>query len=248
MGTTQAATTQATKTAPQQQPIGTTERDTTKVTNSRIRYHKHRIPCGLLSIEGETKEEAKVYPLATLGIAAAAALDDLDERQPETGVRRHSKSTLHARALKKYPELEKHVTEEQRSAPTAKATTMVVPEGAFRLRMGSEEGTIERSPKLELVYHSSSSGKNDGDSSNEQREDQLEDDHEDHPEDIDLVLGSGFWKDHSAEFGDDEVYLFPTKEQQQQQHTGDSVRVMVPYLLVRSMPSFGAESSSASEL
>lgn len=153
-----------------------------------------RIPCGLIVIDGPSaniafeNQQENVLPLRTAAILPSKTATEL--------------STLHARALKRYPQLQQLVQQ------SGDSDLGMIPAGAFHLRMGSLEGTIEKSPELRIV--------NNGDT------------------DIDFVLGSIFWEDHSAEFGDDELYVSTTS-------VGDSTatertidRVMVPYLSMRS--------------
>mmetsp|Transcript_34010 Transcript_34010/g.80068 ORF Transcript_34010/g.80068 Transcript_34010/m.80068 type:complete len:248 (+) Transcript_34010:112-855(+) len=170
-------------------------------TKSKISDYR-RIPCGLIVIDpsfaniAEDSKEEDVLPLTTAAILPS-----------QSGHVTTELSTLNARALKRYPQLRQLVQE------SGDADLGVIPAGAFRLRMGSLEGTIAKSPELRIV--------NDGGN------------------DIDFVLGSIFWEAHSAEFGDDELYVSPTT-------VGDSTtfkyetidRVMVPYLSIRGRQSY----------
>jgi hypothetical protein len=158
----------------------------------------HRIPCGLILVQslGVSKEEDNVLPLATAAVVPTPTRSD------------NAESTLHARALDRYPALSKLVV-------TSKNGSKMIPKGTFKLRM--DEATIEASPALLIVRG--------GD------------------DNIDLVLGTAFWKDHAAEFGSDEAYLRSSSLSSSDRTTsGDdepkTSRVMVPYLVMRSKPSF----------
>eukprot|EP00536_Pseudo-nitzschia_multiseries_P008124 jgi/Psemu1/66373/estExt_Genemark1.C_2010003 len=150
-----------------QMPLATTKRKT-RVPVAISDYR--RIPCGLIVIDGPSaniaseNQQENVLPLRTAAILPSKTATEL--------------STLHARALKRYPQLQQLVQQ------SGDSDLGMIPAGAFHLRMGSLEGTIEKSPELRIV--------NNGDT------------------DIDFVLGSIFWEDHSAEFGDDELYVSTT--------------------------------------
>lgn len=163
----------------------------------------HRIPCGLILVESlgvsVSKEEDDVLPLATAAVVPTPT---------RSHTASNAESTLHARALERYPDLSKLVV-------TSKNGSKMIPKGTFKLRM--DEATIEGSPPLLIVHE--------GD------------------DNVDLVLGTAFWKDHAAEFGSDEVYLRSLSlSSSDRTASGDderkTTRVMVPYLVMRSKPSF----------
>lgn len=132
-----------------------------------------RIPCGLIVIiddaaiaaatkndDGEEEEE-DVLPLSTM----AAMNHHPNKGEGETGIPgtgtgmagitgEDGISTLHARALKRYPQLQHHIQRVQRSTSTSTSTTAydIIPAGTFRLRMGSMEATIEKSPELRIIH------------------------------------------------------------------------------------------------
>jgi len=176
-------------------------------------YRLQRIPCGLMIAadgDGSSTEENTVLPIAT-----SAAVETIETENVETQntVTRDGISMLHVRALEKYPQLEKYiVTKKPKDEPFAKKKK-VIPEGTFRLRM--DENTIETSPALWIMEGKSK------DTS------------------FDMVLGTDFWKDHSAEFGSDEVYLLPSPS--------STSRVMVPYLSMRSKPYLDTEDIDAED-
>jgi len=172
-----------------------------------VKYHRRLVPCGLIVINDASAagEEEEVLPLATSAVAEMARAAATAETNP------HAASTLHARGLKKYPELEKYVT-------TTTTGKRMIPEGTFKLRMGSEESTIDESPLLWILEHQDS----------------------DDEKTRDLVLGTDFWKEHSAEFGSEEVTLFPSSSNTNAEETKQS-RVWVPYLSMRSRPSFDSD-------
>ena len=92
------------------------------------------------------------------------------------------------------------------------------------MRMGSEESTIEKSPTLWII------------------EDELTKENKNIAEG--LILGKDFWSSHGAEFGSDEVYLYPRPLPSEEGATIDEkkeYRVMVPFLRMRSRPSFGTD-------
>jgi len=123
-------------------------------------------------------------------------------------------STLNARALERHPQLQRHVAKKASITSTSSGGTddvLVIPVGTFRLRMGSIEATVEESPELHIVTVGNKS------------------DHDT----CDLTLGSSFWNSHSAEFGEDELYL-STKSNSGNDASDD--RAMVPYILIRSLP------------
>lgn len=174
------------------------------------KYPRKIIPCGLIVINDASaagQKEEEVLPLATVAVVERTMGKATAQTNP------YAASTLHARALEKYPELKKYVT-----TTTSTSTTTdkrMIPGGTFKLRMGSEESTIEESPLLWILEHQ--------DSDDERTRD--------------LVLGTDFWKEHSAEFGSEEVNLFPSSSG----WVGAQSRVWVPYLSMRSRPSFGTD-------
>lgn len=200
-------------------------------------HQQHRIPCGLIFIQDDTvpvssstttseeDDEEFVLPLATSAIVPAG-----DTSQISSVSNSDTPSTLHARALARYPRLQSHVvmvppSSSPRDEATRKDFRRMIPPGTFRLRMGSEESTIEDSPPLWIIEDDD---ENSGSGANTK---------------IDLILGTTFWKNHQAEFGSDEVYLYPTPPLSET-NSGDErkgSRVMVPYLRMRSRPSFGME-------
>jgi hypothetical protein len=172
-----------------------------------VKYHKRLVPCGLIVIDDASAAgEEEVLPLATSLVAEMSGATTVAAAETTP----HAASTLHARALEKYPELEKYVV-------TATTTTgkRMIPRGTFKLRMGSEESTIEESPLLWILEHEDS----------------------DDEKTRDLVLGTDFWKEHSAEFGSEDVYLFPSSSSSKTKRS----RVWVPYISIRSRPSFGTD-------
>ena len=189
------------------------------------RHHRHRIPCGLIVIDNEpasstfVSEEDDVLPLTTFAIAPADDATTL----PSDDV--HTASTLRASALSKYPMLKRFIVEVETSSEPTKAGKefkRMIPEGTFRLRMGSEESTIEISPKLWII------------------EDEPTNENSNIGED--LVLGTAFWKSHGAEFGSDEVYLYPRPALSAGGiDKTNEPRVMVPFLRTRSRPSFATD-------
>jgi hypothetical protein len=172
-------------------------------------HRKHRIPCGLILVDAAPGSlSADVSPLATSAVTELVSKDDDDDNSSPSS---HGASTLHARALQQYPYIERYVV-------SSSEGKKYVPKGTFRLRMGSEESTIEESPLLWIIE---GEGSDDDDKT------------------IDLVLGTAFWKNHSAEFESDEVYLFTSPSMDAEETT--RTRVMVPYLLMRSRISFNTE-------
>ncbi len=207
-------------------------------------HQQHRIPCGLIFVQddrvpvsssttsSEEEDEEYVLPLAT---SAIVPVDDTTQISSISNS--DAPSTLHARALARYPRLQSYVvmvppSSSPRDEATRKHFRRMIPPGTFRLRMGSEESTIEDSPPLWIIeddddddddYENSGTGTNTK---------------------IDLILGTTFWKNHQAIFGSDEVYLYPTpslSETNGGDETRKGSRVMVPYLRIRSRPSFGME-------
>jgi len=178
-------------------------------------YRKHRIPCGLILVNAPPGSFGDdVAPLATSAVAELVSKDDDDDDDDDSSPSSHAASTLHARALQQYPHIKRYVVSSSKGKK-------YVPKGTFRLRMGSEESTIEESPLLWIIENEGSD--NDGDDDKT----------------IDLVLGTSFWKDHSAEFESDEIYLFTSSPMDAEETT--RTRVMVPYLLMRSRISFNTE-------
>lgn len=166
-----------------------------------------RIPCGLIETDiasdgrREGSEDDEVLPLLT--VAMLIPTDHQNRNRVGSGI-----STLHERALKRYPQLQQYVHRvSNRFADGTNA--VIIPEGKFRLRMGSVEATIERSPELWIVR-----GDEDG---------------------IDLKLGFDFWENLGAEFREDELYYAPPKSGSESiAKQTKSERVMVPYLSMRS--------------
>lgn len=113
-------------------------------------------------------------------------------------------STLHERTLKRFPQLQKYVQ------ISDDGIIGIIPMGTFRLRMGSVEGTIEQSPELRIVSDDNIDGG------------------------IDFVLGTNFWMEHSARFGEDELYVSTTPVGDSTDAATEINRVMVPYLSMRS--------------
>ena len=199
------------------------------------RHQQHRIPCGLIVIDDNTvptssiggifkDDEDRVLPLTT-----SATVPMYKIKSTSSTADFHTHSTLHARALAKYPRLQSYVVPvPPSSSPRHETTGMyfkrMIPEGTFRLRMGSEESTIEDSPPLWIIEDEAGGGS---------ENDSIQ---------IDLVLGTTFWKDHLAEFGNDEVYLNPTLLSSETNTDEMKLsRVMIPFLRMRSRPSFGTE-------
>ena len=190
------------------------------------RYHRHRIPCGLIVIDKEpasstsaSEEEVDVLPLTTFAIVPADDGTTLSSDDVCTT------SMLRASALSKYPMLKRFIVEVETSSDRTRAGKefkRMIPEGTFRLRMGSEESTIEKSPKLWII------------------EDEPVNENSNIGED--LVLGTAFWESHGAGFGSDEVYLYPRPALSEGgiDETNES-RVMVPFLRTRSRPSFATD-------
>jgi len=215
------------------------------------RYHRRQIPCGLIVVaiangasSSPVDEDVTVLPLATLAVAGVVVRDrngngnenSTTEHEPEAIP--NALSTLHARALERYPLLERYVV----SSSDETGYRRVIPKGTFRLRMGSEDSTIEESPPLWIVEETQ----------NINHRDRSNDDYDygdgAYQHQHDLVLGGVFWEEHSAEFGSDEVYLRSSPSSE----AGDAaaaegtkravVRVMVPYLSMRSKPDlFGTD-------
>jgi len=176
-------------------------------------YRRHRIPCGLILVDAVPGSPgAGVHPLATSAVVEREKPPAKDDGEDSNRPSSHAASTLHARALREHEHIRRYVvsTSEGRK---------YIPKGTFRLRMGSEESTIEESPLLWII------GEND--------------DVDDDDTAIDLVLGTAFWKDHSAEFESDEVYLFTSSSTDVGETT--RTRVMVPYILMRPRISFDTE-------
>jgi len=171
-------------------------------TNARprpIRRH-YRIPCGLIVKTDDGNEEEETREEDVLPLSTCIDFDNGD------GI-----STLNARALERHPQLQRHVL--KKASKTYPLD--VIPAVIFRLRMGSVEATVERSPEL----HIAGGGKGGDDDA------------------CDLTLGAQFWDNHSVEFGEDELYL-STKSKTNDGGNGPrgGDRVMVPYLLIRSSP------------
>ena len=196
---------------------------------TKWQYQRHRIPCGLIVIENESssststlEDDEDVLPLTTFAVAPT---DDAPFSSSSSNT--YAISTLHASALSKHPRLKDFVVEVPISSDqkiAGKQFQRMIPEGTFRLRMGSEESTIEKSPTLWII------------------EDELTKKNKDMVED--LILGNDFWKSHGAEFGSDEVYLYPRALLSEEGATIDErkeSRVMVPFLRIRSRPSFGTD-------
>ena len=194
---------------------------------SRIR---HRIPCGLMIRNDNDDDDDRaenVLPLSTLAIAeggggSSGGKEETPAPPVDPAVAR---STLHARALDRYPELGGLTVLEASTPPHGR----FIPRGAFRLRMGSVESTIEDSPPLWIVEHD-----NDDDTGS------------DGGETIDLVLGGDFWDDHRASFGTDEIDLVREARSGSSTTTNNNKdsagsRITVPYIVPRSRPSFGTD-------
>jgi len=203
-----------------------------------LKHHqRHRIPCGLIIIEDETAHvsssttfddnEEHILPLATSAIVPGGDIKEVS-LDSEDAV----PSTLTASALRKYPRLQSYVVALPPSSSSSsveetrkKTFKRMIPSGSFRLRMGSEESTIEVSPPLWIIEDEEDENSESGENTK-----------------ADLVLGPTFWDNHQAQFDSDEVYLYPTSsssEANDDERKGS--RVMVPYLRMRSRPSFGTE-------
>lgn len=204
---------------------------------------QHRIPCGLMIHNSDNAEE--IFPMATLAISERVDIVSTPSRSPKARFSSEegekiddlpsfrcsdpavARSTLHARVLDLYPQLARFVVEVKASSPEICPSTSMIPKGAFRLRMGSVESTIEDSPPLWIVENDQTHGNG---NPQERR---------DTKEIIDLVLGKEFWDQHHAAFETDEVYLVRNSNLGNEDPQGS--RVMVPYMSMRSRPSFGTD-------
>jgi hypothetical protein len=173
-----------------------------------------RIPCGLI-IAAATDADKEVLPLTT---CIDLLLDDIDNENENNGI-----SFLNEKIFQRYPQFRKYVDNVN--------SNNIIPSGIFHLRMGSIDATIEVSPDLHIIKHTSTSRNND---------------------DCDLILGKQFWDNHFTEFNDDELYLSTTTSSSSSSSSSDSKtastprsRVMVPYIRIRQPLSFDNDNDNS---